>query len=156
MSNKKIPDLKLPATGEKTIDFRKMEGQAFILYFYPKDDTPGCAQEGSDFTKAHKQFKKAQVEIFGVSKDSLSSHEKFKAKQKYSFDLISDNEGKLCKAFNVLKTKSMFGKTYQGIERSTFVISPEGKVIKEWRKVKVNGHAEEVLKFIKSEMTQQD
>ena len=156
MLNKKIPKLKLSATGKRTIDFHKLEGQTFILYFYPKDDTPGCTQEGADFTQLHKQFKKAQVEIFGVSKDSLSSHEKFKTKQKYSFDLISDHEGKLCKAFNVLKTKSMFGKTYQGIERSTFIISPAGKVIKEWRKVKVNGHAKEVLEFIKSEMTQQD
>jgi len=150
MLNKKIPALKLPATGDQTIDFKKLKGQAFVLFFYPKDSTPGCTKEGKDFTKFHKDFKKQGFEIFGISRDSISSHEKFKKNQKYSFDLISDSEEKLCEAFGVLKEKSMFGKTVRGIERSTFLISEEGKVIKEWRKVKVLGHAKEVLAFVKA------
>ena len=149
MLNKKTPNLKLPATRGQTIDFKKLKGQAFVLFFYPKDATPGCAKEGRDFTKLHKDFKQQGVEIFGVSKDSLSSHEKFKKNQKYSFDLISDEEGKLSEAFGVLKKKSLFGKTFMGIERSTFLISEERKVIKEWRKVKVLGHAGEVLEAVK-------
>ncbi|MBC6414943.1 MAG: peroxiredoxin [Bdellovibrionales bacterium] len=156
MLNKKSPTFKLPATGNTTIDSQKLLGQAFVLYFYPKDDTPGCSQEGADFTKLHSQFKKHGVEIFGVSKDSLSSHEKFKAKKKYSFELISDTKGELCKAFDVLKTKSMFGKTYQGIERSTFFISSKGKILKEWRKVKVKDHAKKVLDFIKTKLNKKD
>ena len=150
MLNKKAPTLKLPATSEQTIDFKKLKSQAFVLFFYPKDSTPGCTKEGQDFTKLHKDFKKQGFEIFGVSKDNISSHEKFKSKEKYSFELISDEEGKLCEAFDVLKEKSLHGKTFKGIERSTFVISQEGKVIKEWRKVKVPGHTKEVLEFVKS------
>ena len=150
MLNKKVPDFSLPATGGKTVNLRDLKTQFVILYFYPKDDTPGCTQEGADFTKLYKQFQKLGAEIFGISKDSLSSHEKFKEKQKYSFDLISDEKGELCEAFSVLKQKSMFGKTYLGIERSTFLISAEGVVKKEWSKVKVEGHAEEVLEALKS------
>ena len=150
MLNRKIPDLNLPATGGKTVNLKNLKGQPVILYFYPKDDTPGCTQEGADFTKFYKQFQKFGAEIFGVSKDSLSSHEKFRAKQKYPFDLISDAHGELCEVFSVLKQKSMFGKVYMGIERSTFLISSEGVVKKEWRKVKVEGHAEEVLSVLKS------
>ena len=150
MLNTQTLNLKLPATGEQTIDFKKLTHQAFVLFFYPKDSTPGCTQEGKDFTKFHKDFKKQGFEIFGVSKDTISSHEKFKEKQKYSFELISDKEGKLCEAFEVLKNKSLFGKSFKGIERSTFVISKEGKILKEWRKVKVPDHAKEVLNYVKS------
>ena len=149
MLNKKAPNMDLPVTGGKIVNLEDLK-QPVVLYFYPKDDTPGCTKEGADFTKLHKKFQKLGAEIFGVSKDSISSHEKFKKKQKYSFELISDEQGKLCEAFSVLKEKSMFGKTYLGIERSTFLISAEGIVRKVWRKVKVEGHAEEVLKALES------
>ena len=150
MLNKQVPNLNLPATGGQTVKLKELKGQIIVLYFYPKDATPGCTQEGADFTKLHREFKKSGAEIFGVSKDSLSSHEKFKEKQNYSFDLISDEEGQLCKAFDVLKEKSMYGKTYLGIERSTFVISEKGIIEKEWRQVKVEQHAKAVLDFVKS------
>lgn len=150
MLNKKILNLKLPATSDQVIEFKKLKGQAFVLFFYPKDSTPGCTKEGKDFTKLHKDFKKQGFEIFGVSRDSMASHERFKKNQKYSFDLISDTEGELCEAFEVLKEKPLFGKKFKGIERSTFILSEEGKVIKEWRQVKALGHAKEVLDFVKS------
>lgn len=150
MLNKQVPDLNLPAAGGTTINLKALLGRFVILYFYPKDDTPGCTQEGADFTKFHKEFQNLGAEVFGVSKDSISSHEKFKQKYKYSFDLISDEKGKLCEEFAVFKKNSMFGKTYMGVERSTFLISTKGIVIKEWRKVKVKGHAEEVLSVLKS------
>ena len=149
MLNKKVPNLSLPATGGKTVNLRNLK-QPVVLYFYPKDDTPGCTKEGADFTKLYKEFQKKGAEIFGVSKDTLSSHEKFKKKYKYSFDLISDEKGELGSAFSIFKEKSMFGKTFLGIERSTFLISSEGLVKKEWRKVKVAGHAEEVLEALKN------
>ena len=148
--NQGVPDLSLSATGGALVNLKKLKGTFLVLYFYPKDHTPGCTQEGADFTRLDKKFQKLGAKIFGVSKDSLSSHEKFKSKQKYSFDLISDPEGKLCSAFKVLKEKTMFGKKYYGIERSTFVISKQGKIKKEWRKVKVKDHAQEVLDFVKS------
>lgn len=150
MLNKEVPDLSLPATGGKPVNLRDLKGQFVILYFYPKDNTPGCTQEGTDFTKLHKEFQKLNAEVFGVSRDSISSHEKFQKNHKYSFTLISDEQGKLCEAFSVLKEKSIFGKTVLGIERKTFLISPEGIVKKEWEKVRVKGHAEEVLKVLKS------
>ena len=150
MTGKLVPNLKLPATGDQTINLRDLKGQAVILYFYPKDATPGCTKEGGDFGKLYKKIKKQGGEVFGVSKDSVQSHEKFKEKQKYPFDLISDEKGKLCKVFGVLKEKSMFGKTYEGIDRSTFVISSKGIVEKEWRAVKVDGHAQKVFDFLKT------
>ena len=150
MLNKQAPNLNLPATGGKNINLKDFKGQSVVLYFYPKDNTPGCTQEGADFTRLHKKFQKLGAEIFGVSRDTISSHEKFKNKQKYSFDLISDEKEQLCKAFNDLKEKSLFGKTYMGLERSTFLISPKGLIEKEWRNVKVKGHAEEVLEAVKS------
>ena len=149
LEGKKAPNLRLYATGEKKINLKDI-GQTVILYFYPKDFTPGCTQEGKDFSNIYKKIKKLGAEVFGVSKDSLESHEKFKVKQNYPFDLISDREGKLCKAFKVLKKKSMFGKTFEGVERSTFVISSDSIILKEWRNVKVKGHAQEVFKFIKN------
>ena len=150
MLNKKAPNLSLSATGGSSVNLSQLKGKSVVLYFYPKDNTPGCTQEGADFNRLYKKFQKLGAEVFGVSKDSLSSHEKFKKQQKYSFELISDSKGELCSAFQVLKEKSLFGKKYQGIERSTFVISPEGKVKKEWRKVKVKNHAQEVLDFVNS------
>ena len=150
MTGKNVPNLSLPATGGKKINLKNLKGQAVILYFYPKDATPGCTKEGGDFRGLYKKIKKQGGEVFGVSKDSVQSHEKFKEKQNYPFDLISDEKGKLCKTFGVLKEKSMFGKTYEGIDRSTFVISPKGVVKKEWRSVKVDGHAKEVFDFLKT------
>ncbi len=150
MTGKKIPNLSLPATGGKNINLKDLKGKAVILYFYPKDATPGCTQEGGDFRDLYMKIKKQGAEVFGVSKDSVSSHEKFKTKQKYPFELISDENGKLCKAFGVLKEKSMFGKTFLGINRSTFIIDSSGLVKKEWRNVKVKGHAQEVFDFLKT------
>ena len=147
---KKAPDLSLPATGEKKVNLKEYKGRTVILYFYPKDATPGCTQEGGDFRDLYKKIKDQGGEVFGVSKDTVPSHEKFKAQQQYPFDLISDEQGELCRAFGVLKQKSMYGKTYEGIDRSTFVISVEGLIKKEWRNVKVNGHAEEVFEFLKT------
>ena len=150
MEGKKAPDLSLPATGGKNINLRDFKGQPLIVYFYPKDATPGCTQEGGGFRDLYKKIKKQGGEVFGVSKDTVRSHEKFKEKQKYPFDLISDEKGSLCKTFGVLKDKSMFGKTFQGIDRSTFVIDSKGVIQKEWRSVKVKDHAQEVFDFLKT------
>ena len=147
---KKVPNLSLSATGGKHINLRDFKGQPVILYFYPKDATPGCTQEGRDFQVLYQKIKKLGGEVLGVSKDTIQSHEKFKDEQNYSFDLISDEGGELCRAFDVLRQKSMYGKTYEGIDRSTFVISAEGLIKKKWRNVKVNGHAKEVFGFLKT------
>lgn len=144
------PAISLAATGDKNVDLSKLKGKYVVLYFYPKDSTPGCTTEGQDFTRLHSQFKSLGAEVFGVSRDSMKSHENFKAKQAYSIDLISDPDEKLCKAFDVIKLKNLYGRKFMGIERSTFVLDKKGKVIQEWRKVKVPGHAEEVLEFLKS------
>ena len=121
-----------------------------VIYFYPKDSTPGCTTEGQEFRDAYKQFKSLNTEILGVSRDSIKSHENFKAKQEFPFELLSDPEEKVCKAFDVMKLKSMYGREYIGVDRSTFIINSEGKVINEWRSVKVKGHVDEVLEVIKS------
>ena len=142
-----VPYFELQATGEKTL--KVPSGQAVVLYFYPKDATPGCTIEGQDFTRLHDQFKEKRVEVYGVSRDSLKSHENFKVKQNYSLDLLSDPEEKACAIFGVIKFKNMYGKQVRGIERSTFFIDENGKLIKEWRGVQVAGHADEVLDFVK-------
>ena len=147
--DKKTLSKKLPLTNDKALCLKDFAGEYLILYFYPKDDTPGCTLEGEDFTRLYKKFRAQKSQILGVSKDSLSSHEKFKAKYHFPFDLISDPEGFLCQAFDVLKQKNMYGKKIIGIERSTFVLDKTGRLIKEWRKVKAKGHAQEVLDFIK-------
>ena len=147
---KKAPNLNLPTTGDKKINLTKCQGQIVILYFYPKDATPGCTQEGKDFAQLYKKIQELGGEVFGVSKDSIASHEKFKTKEKYPFDLISDEKGELCKAFEVLKQKSLYGKTYESIHRSTFIISSDSIIKKEWRDVQVQGHAQEVFNFIKT------
>ncbi len=123
-------------------------GKKVALYFYPKDATPGCTTEGHEFTKLKEKFSQINVEIFGVSRDSIKSHEKFKEKQCFNFDLLSDEDEKICQLFGVIKEKNMYGKKVMGIERSTFVIDEEGKLIAEWRKVKAEGHAQEVLEKI--------
>src|SRR5262249_43898001 len=129
---------------------KDLAGKNVVLYFYPKDSTPGCTIEGHDFTRLHDQFKATNTEVFGISRDSMKSHEKFKECESYSIDLLSDEDETACKVFGVIKMKNMYGKKVRGIERSTFVIDSDGRVVKEWRGVKVPGHAEEVLTFIKS------
>ena len=147
--NTKIKKFKVSATNELEIDSTDLIGKSYVIYFYPKDNTPGCTQEGEDFRDLYKEFKKLKTEIYGVSRDSLKSHEGFKEKYKYPFELISDTEEKLCNLFDVIKEKNMYGKKYMGIERSTFLINKEGKLSAEWRKVKVKGHAAEVLEEVK-------
>ena len=147
--NTKVKKFKVSATNELEIDSSDLIGKSYVIYFYPKDNTPGCTQEGEDFRDLYKEFKKLKTEIYGVSRDSLKSHEGFKEKYKYPFELISDAEEKLCNLFDVIKEKNMYGKKYMGIERSTFLINKEGKLSAEWRKVKVNGHAAEVLEEVK-------
>lgn len=145
---KKVPSFQLPSTGEKEFDLKHYKGKNVVLYFYPKDSTPGCTQEGKDFTELCQNFKKKNTYIFGVSRDSLESHEKFKEKQKYKIELLSDSKEEICHLFDVIKKKSRFGKISKGIERSTFFIDEQGFLVNEWRGVKVPGHAKEVLDFI--------
>ena len=125
-------------------------GEAVVIYFYPRDNTPGCTQEGESFTANYAQFKKAKTLIVGVSADSLESHEKFKKKMGFPFELLSDPDSKVCKLYDVIQEKSMYGKKYMGIERSTFLIDAKGILREQWRKVKVNGHAEAVLAAVKA------
>ena len=145
-----VKDFKASATGDKTIQLKALRGQQVVVYFYPKDATPGCTTEGQDFRDLTSRFKRANTVILGVSKDSLASHERFKEKQKFPFDLIADEDGKVCALFDVIKEKNMYGRKYMGIERSTFLIGANGKLAEEWRKVKVKGHAEEVLSAAKA------
>ena len=145
----KIPAFSLPATSSITVSDQDLKNTYTVLYFYPKDSTPGCTTEGNDFTELHDDFKAANTQIFGVSMDSMRKHENFKAKQGFSFELIADTEAELCNAFGVYQLKKNFGKEYMGIVRSTFIISPDGTLTKEWNKVKVSGHAQEVLQAIK-------
>ena len=144
-----LPDFELPATGNQRFQLSAYPAP-FVLYFYPRDDTPGCTVEGQDFRDLHPEFVKAGVAIFGVSRDSLASHEKFKAKFGFPFELLSDADEELCQGFSVMKMKNMYGKPVRGIERSTFVIDRNGSIVREWRGVKVPGHAQEVLDFVKS------
>ncbi|MGE4575780.1 MAG: peroxiredoxin [Candidatus Pseudothioglobus sp.] len=136
------------ATSNQKIEIPDNKGRNIVLYFYPKDDTPGCTIEGNDFSKLNESFSKKNTVIYGVSRDSISSHEKFKQKFNYTIDLISDEDESLCNQFDVIKLKKLYGKEHLGIVRSTFVISPSGDILKYWDKVKVAGHAEEVLQFV--------
>ncbi len=145
-----VPDFKFAATSNLNGQLNDYKGRNVIFYFYPKDATPGCTTEGQDFRDAYKQFEAVNAVIFGISRDSLKSHETFKAKQNFPFELISDNDETLCQLFDVIKMKSMYGKPVRGIERSTFFIDPEGRLQHEWRKVSVKGHVEEVLNTIKA------
>ena len=148
--NKKVPAFDLPATGNKNIKFSALKGKKVIIYFYPKDSTPGCTTEGQDFRDNYNKFKRAGAIVLGVSRDSIKSHENFKAKQEFPFDLISDKEETLCHLFDVIKEKNMYGKKVFGIERSTFLLDEKGVLRQEWRKVKVVGHVEEVLTATKA------
>lgn len=147
--NKKVPLLKLPGTGDLKFNLSDYKGRFLVIYFYPKDATPGCTTQGVDFRDAYKKFQALDTEIFGISRDTLKSHENFKAKFTFPFELLSDEEEKACELFGVIKMKNMYGKQVRGIERSTFVIDPDGKLIQAWRGVKVEGHIKEVLQFIK-------
>jgi len=143
--NKKVSAFKLPATGEQTISLSSFKGKNIILYFYPKDNTPGCTKEGQDFRDSIAKFKRQNCTILGVSRDTIRTHENFKTKHKFPFDLLSDTEEELCKLFDVIKLKNMYGKKHLGIERSTFLINDKGVLKQEWRKVKVKSHVDEVL-----------
>lgn len=147
---KKVPDFRLPATGGQEIRLAALKGSNVVLYFYPKDSTPGCTLEGQDFRDQHARFKRQNTVILGVSRDSLAAHEKFKEKQNFPFELLSDAEEKVCRLFDVIKEKNMYGKKVMGIERSTFLIDAAGVLRAEWRKVKVPGHVDEVLAAVKS------
>ncbi len=146
---KKVPPFTLAATSEQDISLKDLKGKNVVLYFYPKDSTPGCTREGQDFRDNYNKFKRQNTVILGVSRDSVKSHENFKAKQGFQFELLSDKDESLCKLFDVIKMKNMYGKQVRGIERSTFLIDSNAKLKKEWRKVKVDGHVDEVLAAVK-------
>jgi peroxiredoxin Q/BCP len=150
MLDQPAPDLELPATGGKTFRLSGAKGSPLVLYFYPKDNTPGCTTEGQHFRDLYVEFQKLKCGIYGVSRDSIKSHENFKAKMKFPFDLLSDSEETACKLYGVIKMKNMYGRKVRGIERSTFAIDGRGIVRREWRGVKVPGHVQEVLEFVKT------
>jgi len=147
---KSIPDCEVQATSNRSFKLSELQGKVFILYFYPKDSTPGCTTEGRDFSSVYAELQKNNCDIFGVSRDTLTKHENFKAKQGFPFDLISDPDETLCKLFDVIHEKNLYGKKHMGIVRSTFIIDEKGILRHEFRKVKVKGHAEEVLEYVKS------
>jgi len=147
---KKVPAFSLPATGDQTIKLSALKGKNIVLYFYPKDSTPGCTLEGQDFRDNIRKFSSRNTIILGVSRDKLTSHERFKEKQSFPFDLLSDEDETLCKLFDVIKEKNMYGKKHMGIERSTFLIDEKGVLRYEWRKVKVKEHVNEVLEALKA------
>ncbi len=143
--NKKAPAFSADATGDQTLSLKDFKGKNLVIYFYPKDNTPGCTQEGQDFRDNYSKFKRAKTVVVGVSRDSVKVHTNFKAKHEFPFELISDPEEELCKLFDVIKLKKNYGREYMGIERSTFLIDSKGVLREEWRGVKVKGHVEEVL-----------
>lgn len=148
--NRVVADFTADATRNKKIRLKDLRGQNVVLYFYPKDSTPGCTTEGRDFSELHARFRRQNTVIFGISRDSLASHEKFRDKQGFKFDLITDPDEKLCKKFDVIHEKTLYGRKFMGVVRSTFLIDADGKLRKEWRKLKVKGHAEEVLEAVKA------
>ena len=147
---KKVPNFSAPATRDLTFKLSDYKGERLVLYFYPKDSTPGCTTEGQDFRDNFRRFRARKTRIFGISRDSLKSHENFRAKQDFQFDLISDADEKVCALFDVIKEKNMYGRKVMGIERSTFLIDENGKLNREWRKIKVKGHVDDVLEALKS------
>ena len=149
LEGKNCPKFKSDCTSSLTLSNEDFKDKNLILYFYPKDSTPGCTTEGQDFRDKYESFKRHNTEILGVSRDSIKSHENFKAKQSFPFELLSDPDEKVCKAFDVMKLKSMYGREYIGVDRCTFLIGSNGKILKEWRSVKVKGHVEEVLNTVK-------
>jgi thioredoxin-dependent peroxiredoxin len=150
MEKQIVSDFSLPCTGGTTFDLSKVKEKFLVLYFYPKDNTPGCTTEGIQFRDMHQNFQKLGCGIYGISRDSLKSHENFKAKLAFPFDLLSDTEEKACAQFAVIKMKNMYGKQVRGIERSTFVLDAKRVILREWRGVKVPGHVQEVFDFVKT------
>ena len=148
--NRVVGDFVADATGDQKIRLKDLRGKNVVIYFYPKDSTPGCTTEGRDFSALHGRFKRANTVILGVSRDSIASHEKFKEKQGFPFDLLSDPDEKVCKKFDVIQEKTLYGRKFMGVVRSTFLIDADGKLRQEWRNVKVKGHAEEVLEAVKA------
>ncbi len=146
---KKIQSFCLPATGNQTLCLKDLQGKNVVLYFYPKDSTPGCTTEGQNFRDAKTKFTQQNTMILGISRDSIKRHENFKTKQSFNFDLLSDEDETVCKQFDVIKLKKLYGREYMGIERSTFLIDRKGILRQAWRKVKINGHIEEVLAAVK-------
>jgi peroxiredoxin Q/BCP len=147
---RKVPDFEAASTGNKTFKLSASLGSPLVLYFYPKDNTPGCTTEGQQFRDLYAEFARRGCAVYGVSRDSIKSHEGFKAKMGFAFDLLSDPDERLCNLFGVMKMKNMYGKKVRGVERSTFIIDSRGTVRKEFRGVKVPGHAQEVLEFVRS------
>ena len=145
-----VDDFQIPATSEKTVTLSELKGKQVVIYFYPKDSTPGCTTEGQGFRDHYPEFQAANTEVFGVSRDSLKSHENFKAKQSFPFELLSDKDEALCQLFDVIKLKKLYGKEYLGVDRSTFLIDKDGVLRHEWRGVKVPGHVEAVLEQAKA------
>ncbi len=141
-----VPDFSLPATGGKEFRLSAQRGRPCVIYFYPKDNTPGCTTEAGQFRDLHPEFARRGCDVFGVSRDSLKSHEGFKAKLGLPFDLLSDEDGTACRMFGVIKTKKLYGREVQGIERSTFLVDAAGRVSREWRGLQADGHAAEVLR----------
>ena len=148
--NRIVRNFKAAATRDKTIQLKELRGQNVVIYFYPKDGTPGCTTQGQDFRDLHAKFRRQKTVILGVSRDSIASHEKFRAKQGFPFDLISDPDEAVCKHFDVIHEKTLYGRKFMGIVRSTFLVSTDGKLRREWRPVKVKGHAAEVLEAVKA------
>ena len=146
----KVANFSLPATGGKDLSLADFKNRHLVLYFYPKDNTPGCTREGQEFRDAYKQFQEAGAEILGVSRDTLKAHENFKAKQSFPFELLADTEEALCRQFDVIKEKNMYGRKVMGIERSTFLIDKKGVLREEWRKVRVPGHVDTVLEAVRA------
>ena len=150
MLGKPVADFSLPSTGNTTFKLSGARGSKLVLYFYPKDNTPGCTQQGSDFRDSYAAFRKAGTHIYGISRDSIRAHETFKTKMKFPFELLSDPDEAVCGAFGVMKLKNMYGRKVRGIERSTFVVDSKGVLAREWRGVRVPGHIQEVLNFVKA------
>ncbi len=144
-----VADFTCASTGGDDMRLKDLRGENVVLYFYPKDSTPGCTQEGQDFRDLHSKFRRQNTRVFGVSRDSLASHHKFREKQGFPFDLLSDPDETLCRHFDVIREKSLYGRKFMGVERSTFLIDAAGKLRREWRNVKVKGHAQGVLDAIK-------
>ncbi len=149
-NNTKAPNFRLPSTNKSNYELKASLGKFVVIYFYPKDDTPGCTIETNDFNKLLSKFKRLNCEIFGISKDNLKSHNKFREKFKVKFDLLSDEETKVLKKYKVWRKKKFMGREYMGISRSTFLIDPKGKIVKIWENVNVKDHAVEVLETLKS------
>jgi thioredoxin-dependent peroxiredoxin len=145
----KLSSTSVPATGERDLKLADFSGRPLVVYFYPRDNTPGCTRQGQGFRDLYDQFKALDCDIVGISRDKVATHEKFAAKHEFPFPLLADTEEKLCREFDVIKEKNMYGKKVMGIERSTFLFDADGKLVREWRKVRVPGHVEEVLEAVR-------